>query len=55
MLVAESAEVRQEIALHCDEAAFALHGLEHDAGDRGGVDALLEEGLQPPSIVVGAR
>ena len=43
MLLAHFLEPGREVRRHRDEAAFALHGLEHDARDGGGVDVLLEE------------
>ena len=33
----------REVLGHLDEATFALHGLEHDAGDGLGIDVLLEQ------------
>ena len=44
--VADLAEMRQVIAGHRDEAALALHGLEHDARDRLRLDLALEQVLE---------
>ena len=44
--VAEPAQPPQVVARHRDEAALALHGLEHDARDRLRLDVALEEVLE---------
>ena len=43
VLVARRADGPQEVLGHRDEAALALDGLEHHAGDVAGVDVLLED------------
>ena len=42
MALAELLQPPREVFGHRDEAAFALHRLEHDAGDAFGIDVLLE-------------
>ena len=32
-----------KVGRHLDEATLALHGLEHNTGDGGGIDVLLQE------------
>ena len=53
VLVAQRAQRVHELGRHRDEAAFALHRLEHDAGDLARVDVLLEEELEAVQRVLG--
>ena len=46
VLAAELLQPRQVVGRHGEKPAFALHRLEHDAGDRSGIDIGLEEPLQ---------
>jgi hypothetical protein len=43
----------QELGRHRDEAAFALHGLDHEAGDLARIDVLLEQKLEAVQRVGG--
>ena len=54
VLVEQLLQALREVGRHRDEAALALHGLEHRARDRLRVDVALEEMLQPLDRVVGA-
>ena len=51
--LAELLQRGDELGRHRDEAAFALHRLEHDAGDRVRRDVLLEQELEPGERVLG--
>ena len=52
MLVEQLAQPLREVGRHRDEAALALHGLEHGARNRLRVDVALEEPLQGGDRVV---
>jgi hypothetical protein len=53
MCLAELFQAAREVFRHGDEAALTLHRLEHDAGDRLGIDVTLEEPLETVNGVVG--
>ena len=53
MLLADLLQAGREVRRHVDEAALALHGLEHDAGDGGRIDVLLKQPVQGGDRVVG--
>src|SRR5712691_280324 len=52
VLLADLLQPLREVFGHLDEATLALHGRQHEAGDRGGVDVLLEQQLEPADRVV---
>src|SRR5947207_291928 len=51
--VADLFQPAWKVRRHLDETALTLHGLEHDARDRRGIDVLLQQQLEAADRIVG--